>query len=157
MIKKDKQNKEIIQLQKKVAELESGWKRTQADFDNYRKRSEQEKNEFAKFANENLILDILPVLDNFSLALAHKPENLVNDNYVLGLEYIKNQLEKTLLENNLNKVNIKIGDDFDPQIAEAIEAEETKNFKSNQVTEIIADGYMLNNKLIRPAKVKVAK
>lgn len=157
MIKKDKQNKEIIQLQKKVAELESGWKRTQADFDNYRKRSEQEKNEFAKFANENLILDILPVLDNFSLALAHKPENLVNDNYVLGLEYIKNQLEKTLLENNLSKVNIKIGDDFDPQIAEAIEAEETKNFKSNQVTEIIADGYMLNNKLIRPAKVKVAK
>jgi len=155
MIKKDKQNKEIIQLQKKVAELESGWKRTQADFDNYRKRSEQEKNEFAKFANENLILDILPVLDNFSLALAHKPENLVNDNYVLGLEYIKNQLEKTLLENNLSKVNIKIGDDFDPQIAEAIEAEETKNFKSNQVTEIIADGYILNNKLIRPAKVKV--
>jgi len=157
MIKKDKQNKEIIQLQKKVAELESGWKRTQADFDNYRKRSEQEKNEFAKFANENLILDILPVLDNFSLALAHKPENLVNDNYVLGLEYIKNQLEKTLLENNLSKVNIKIGDDFDPQIAEAIEAEETKNFKSNQVTEIIADGYILNNKLIRPAKVKVAR
>lgn len=157
MIKKDKQNKEIIQLQKKVVELESGWKRTQADFDNYRKRSEQEKNEFAKFANENLILDILPVLDNFSLALAHKPENLVNDNYVLGLEYIKNQLEKTLLENNLNKVNIKIGDDFDPQIAEAIEVEETKNFKSNQITEIIADGYMLNNKLIRPAKVKVAK
>lgn len=157
MIKKDKQNKEMIELQKKVTELESGWKRTQADFDNYRKRSDQEKTEFARFANENLILDILPVLDNFSLALAHKPENLANDNYVLGLEYIKNQLEKTLLENNLNKVNIKIGDDFDPQTAEAIEVEEAKDFKPNQITEIIADGYTLNNKLIRPAKVKVAK
>lgn len=157
-IKKPKpEQKEVIELKNKVMELENGWKRTQADFENFRNRTQAEKGELIKYANKELILEILPVIDNFSRALTHKPKELMDNEYLKGLEYTKIQLEQILTQYGLEKINIKTGDVFDHNIHEAIEAVDSKDLKSGQIAEIVLDGYTLNGKIIRPAKVKVVK
>lgn len=158
MIKKSKiSEQEIKKLREKIVELENGWKRTQADLENFRKRSQTEKQELAQFATTDLVMQILPILDNFSRALKHKPKELAGNNYVLGLEYTKNQLEKVLKDNGLEKIAVQIGEKFNPQIHEAILSEKSDQFSPNQIVEVTEKGYKLNGKLIRPVKVKVAK
>jgi molecular chaperone GrpE len=138
-------------------ELKNTLQRLQADFDNYRKRTESNNANLIKCANKDLIMQILPIIDNFSRALAHKPKELENNNYVQGLEYIKIQIEQILQSCGLEKININRGDEFDHNIAEAIETTKSKNYKSGQITEIVLDGYKISNDVIRPSKVKVAK
>jgi len=148
---------EITNLKTEIAELKNGWQRTQADFDNFRKRTQIEKAELIKFAGGDLIVQLLPVLDNFNRALAHKPKELTNNEYVKGLEYIKIQLEQALKSQGLEIIDVKIGDVFNPQIHEAISTFENPKFKTDQIINIVENGYLYNDKVIRPAKVQVAK
>ncbi len=197
MIKKKKtqiNNEQIKKFEEKIVELENGWKRTQADFANYQKRTEIDKTNLIKSANKDLILKLLPILDNFNRALDHKPvfldrhseftvsrselcsttgvsesqeiPNQVRDDinnikeisdYLKGLEQIKNQLDKILVNHGLEKINVKAGDEFDPQIHEAIMTEESDKFDTDQIIKVIEGGYKLGNELIRPVKVKVGK
>jgi len=158
-MKKDnkKENLEIEKLKIEIAELKSGWQRTQADFENFRNRNQSEKIELIQSANRDLIMELLPILDNFERALNHKPKELINNEYIKGLEYIKIQIENILANYNLEKIKVLIGDEFDPNIHEAISVEENSKYKENKIIEIIESGYRLNEKVIRPAKVKVAK
>lgn len=158
-IKKEdkKTNPELEQLKKENEELKSTLLRLQADFDNFRKRNEIERANTIKCANEDIISEILPAMDNFSRALTHKPKELVDNEYIKGLEYIKIQLEKILTDNGLKKIECKRGDEFDHNLEEAIETVEDKELKSGQITEVVLDGYKLGDKLIRPASVKVVK
>lgn len=160
MKKTNKSNKTINNVEKlkqEIIELKNGWQRTQADFENFRNRTQKEKNELIKFANEELIYNILPVLDNFDIALKHKPKELADNDYLKGLEFIKIQLEQVLNKYSFEKLNINIGDEFDHNTAEAVKSIESKKFKNNQIIEIIQSGYKLADKVIRPAKVVVAK
>lgn len=156
-IKKQKDNEEINKLKKEIEELKTGWQRTQADFENFRNRTQQEKEKLIKCSNNELISEILPVLDNFDIALKHKPIPLKDNEYIKGLEYIKIQIENILKNYGLEKINIQIGDQFDPTIHDAIETVSEKNLKKNQIAQIVSNGYKLNNQLLRPAKVKVVK
>lgn len=152
-----KPNTEIEKLQLENNELRTGWQRTQADFINFRNRVASEKAELIKTANIDLIEQIIPVLDNFERALNHKPKELENNEYLKGLEYIKIQIEQILNNYGLVRINTKPGDEFDPILHEAITAEENNEYQTDQIIQVIQNGYKLGTKVLRPAQVKVAK
>jgi molecular chaperone GrpE len=143
-------------IEQELDDLKNLLQRTQADFINHRRRVEEEKADFVKFSCANIIMQILPVLDNFSLAAKHVPEAIKNDNWVLGVEAIEKQLEQTLFANGLEKISV-VGVQFDPNLHEAIQEVSNKKHKDNEIVSEELAGYMLHGKLIRPAKVIVNK
>jgi molecular chaperone GrpE len=154
-MKKEKPEKDQ-NIEQELEELRSLLQRTQADFINHRRRVEEEKVDFVKFSCSSLISQILPVLDNFALAAKHVPKEIENDNWVLGIKAIEKQLEQTLQANGLERVNT-VGEQFDPNIHEAIQEVSVKKHKDHEIISEELAGYKLNGKLIRPAKVIVNK
>lgn len=136
-----------------------GWKRAVADFENYKKREAETKKELIAFSNMNLILEILPVVDNFQASTEHVPEDQKNDSWVTGIMHIQRQLENILSENGVKEIDIKEGDKFDPQIMEAISDIKPRNkcesANKNKVKKVLQKGYKINNKVIRAARVIV--
>ncbi|MGZ8830181.1 MAG: nucleotide exchange factor GrpE [Thermoanaerobaculia bacterium] len=126
--------------------------RTLADFENYRKRSEREKDDFRKYAIANLLRDLLPVLDNFDRALDHAEGG---DDFHKGVLMIYKQLFDVLQKWGLKPIE-EIGVRFDPNIHEAVIREEDPSVSSHTVTAILQKGYFLHDRLLRPALVKVA-
>jgi molecular chaperone GrpE len=126
--------------------------RTLADFENFRKRSEREKQDFFKYALAATIKDILPVLDNFDRALEHAEEG---DDFHKGVSLIYKQLFDGLRRHGLrivDEANVR----FDPNIHEAVVTEEDPNVPSHTVVAVLQKGYFLHDRLLRPAMVKVA-
>ncbi len=152
-------DEELKKLNMRIEELENGWKRTQADFVNFQKRTEKEKMGLIKYANKELILELLPILDNFSRALnstkIQKSDEL--NTYSEGIKQIKEQLERVLQNNGLKEIPVNTGDEFNPEIHEAVMTEESDKFETDKIIEIMENGYKLGDELIRPVKVKVAK
>lgn len=139
-------------------ELENLLKRVQADFDNYRKRLEQEKTQITQFANANLITELLPVLDNFKRALAHRSlgEGGAVDSWLTGINAVEKQLEDILGKQGLKAIEVVIGDQFDPTLHEALVHQPSPGHQPNSIVKIVEHGYQLNGKVLRPAKVVVA-
>ncbi|TYO97246.1 nucleotide exchange factor GrpE [Desulfallas thermosapovorans] len=128
--------------------------RLQADFDNYRKRTTREREEVFKYASASLCEALLPVLDNFELALAAREENPVQ--VAEGVAMIFRQLQDVLQKEGLSPV-AAVGEQFDPTRHEAVMQEITDEYDDNTVIEEFRRGYFLKDKLLRPAMVKVAK
>ncbi|MDF9409293.1 nucleotide exchange factor GrpE [Pelotomaculum isophthalicicum JI] len=128
--------------------------RVQADYENYRRRTRQEKEEFFKYASEQLIVALLPVLDNFGRALAAESQSI--ENFKPGVEMIYRQLQDVLQAEGLAPVPA-VGEQFDPVKHEAVMQEESDEHPDNTVIEEFQRGYYLKEKVIRPAMVKVAK
>jgi len=126
--------------------------RTLADFENFRKRSEREKQDFFKYALANTIKDLLPVIDNFDRALEHAEEG---DEFHKGVLLIYKQLFDVLQRNGLKPID-EAGVRFDPNIHEAVVREEDPSVPNHTVTLILQKGYFLHDRLLRPAMVKVA-
>lgn len=141
-------------------ELENLLKRVQADFENYRKRMEQEKIQITQFANANLLLAILPVVDNFRRALAHRSPDVrrdgAQDSWTQGIKAIEQQLEDILSRHGLQVIEVTIGDQFNPALHEAVAHQPSGDQKPNEIIKIIENGYQLNGKILRPTKVVVA-
>lgn len=154
-MKKEKNNKSR-DIEQELEELKNLLQRTQADFVNHRRRVEEDKIKFIKLACSDLVSQILPILDNFSLAAKHIPENLKNDNWVVGIQAIEKQLEQVLIANGVEKI-ATLGNQFNPDLHEAIGTISNKKHKDNEVISEELAGYMLNGKLVRPAKVIVNK
>jgi molecular chaperone GrpE len=133
-----------------------GWQRTKADFANLKKRSEDEVSEFRKFAREEMIQDLLPVLESFAMAMGNKEAwQKVESNWRTGVEYIHTQLLNALAANGLTE-DIPQGKPFDPNEHTAIGTIETDDStKYHTVAEVVQPGYRLNGKLIRSPRVKV--
>ncbi|NQV00263.1 MAG: nucleotide exchange factor GrpE [Parcubacteria group bacterium] len=153
--KEKKKNKktEVEELEEKLDEATNGWKRALADYENFKKRSEEDKMELVQYASENLILEILPVLDNFQSAYKALPKDLEDHSWAEGIKYIKVQLEDVLKSNNVKELKTA-GEKFDPEVHEAIEKVKSKN-KKNIVIEEVVKGYKMGDKIIRAAKVKI--
>lgn len=134
-----------------VEELTCDLQRERADFENFRKRVEGEKNALRKEANASLVLELLPVLDNFSRALEHIPASDKEKPWVQGILYIQKDYSNVLKNIGINEIEAKPGDKFDPAIHEAIEGQGEK------IKKVILQGYKLNGKLLRPVKVVVGK
>jgi len=148
--------KENEDLKKSNDEYLDRTKRIQADYENYRKRTLREQLELIKRANKDLIEKLLPVLDSFENALnmiSEKSEEDV-DEFYKGVKMIYNKLMEILEKEGL-KVIIPEGEEFDPQICEAVVTEASDEFKDHHIIAVLRKGYMLNDYVIRPAVVKV--
>jgi len=166
--KEEKQNIDIEKLQKdledckaKCEEYLNGWKRERADFINHKKEEIERIGQMIKYANEELILKILPILDNICLAESHAPEEFKNHKWIEGFTQIKKQLSDFLSKEGIKPIKT-IGEKFDPNTMEVVEEisgspTPAEPSKSGVVTEEIQCGYTLHGKVIRPAKVKVVK
>ncbi len=141
--------------QKKADEYLDGWQRSKADFTNYKKRQVDLMSDFKKYSQTEFILEILPVLDSFNQALKYIPEEEKKSNWVMGMLGIKMQFDKFLQEHGVEEIK-SIGEKFDPNLHEGIGVEESDE-KSNTIIEEVQKGYTLNNRVIRAAKVKIAK
>ena len=148
-------NKKIKELESKIAELTSGWQRTQADFLNYKKQAADERLKLISSAGADIALQLLPVLDHFQLAAKHLPKELETDNWTQGIKQIEKQFENILFDNGLERIE-SIGQEFNPQIHEAVEEIESEKPAGTVVEEILS-GYRYAGEVLRPAKVKVAK
>lgn len=140
-----------------LAELKDRNLRLFAEFENFRKRTIKEKLELSKYANESLLLDMLPVLDDFDRALK-QIESSEDKNMLQGVELIHSKLVKTLENKGLKKLEIQPGDDFDLEQQEAITQIETpEEHLKGKIVDVVETGYSLNDKVIRFAKVVVGK
>jgi len=138
----------------------NGWQRARADFINYKKEEAERIGEIFKFANEALLFEILPVLDNFYAAEKHLNEIEISDNKLKetlkGFALIKNQLLDVLKNAGVEEMNC-LGEKFNPNFHDVAEEIENKDKESGIILEEITKGYKLNGKLTRAAKVKIAK
>ncbi|MBX4211133.1 nucleotide exchange factor GrpE [Candidatus Parcubacteria bacterium] len=156
LIKKLRQK--LKEAEKQKQEYLDGWQRAKADFVNIRKRDEAAKNEFLKFANENIVGEIIPVLDSFDMAFGNKETwEKVAKEWRVGVEYIYNQLLSVLGNYGLKQFNPS-GEIFEPARHTPIEMiPVTDKSQDNKVIEVVQKGYSLNDKVVRPAKVKVGE
>lgn len=122
-----------------------------AEFQNYKKRTEKEKTDLYSYANEKIMTELLEVLDNFERAL----EQDAGDGFKEGMELIFTQLTNVLTKAGLAEITA-LGEDFDPNVHNAVMAEETEEYESGKVSGVMQKGYTLNGKVIRPSMVKVA-
>ncbi len=149
--------KEALEQERtKSAEYLDNWRRAAADLSNYRKRSEKESGELAKFANSVLIARLLPVLDDFDRAFHTVPDELRDLTWVDGIQLISRKLRAVLDAEGLKPIEA-VGKAFDPNFHEAVIHEETDKAEEGTVTGELQKGYMLGDRVLRPTMVKVAK
>ena len=149
---------EVEVLKKALAEEKAkaetnldGWQRAQADFINYKRRSEQEREEIGKFANAALMLNLLPVLDDLERAFASIPSRIANQDWVGGVKLIERKLRAALEAQGLSEIKA-LGEPFDPNLHEAVMQGKGKE---NIVVGEIQKGYKLHDRVIRPSIVAV--
>jgi len=136
--------------------------RTAADLDNYKKRAAREKQEAIKFANESLLTKLIPILDNFDMALAAvssaqtAAEDATTDSLQQGVSMIQQQLKQALTDAGLEEIN-SAGKPFDPNCHEAVSQQESAEVPEGHVLQQLRKGYKLRERLLRPATVVVAK
>jgi molecular chaperone GrpE len=142
----------------KEAEAAANWDkflRERADLENYRKRTQKEKEEILKYGNESLITEILPAVDNMERALDHlDPEN--SDPVVVGVRMTLDMLTATLKKFGVIRIVAETGGQFDPALHQAM-AQVESELPANSITGVLQPGYMLNERLLRPAMVMVSK
>jgi molecular chaperone GrpE len=167
-------NKELEECRAMCEEYLNGWKRERADFLNYKKEEMEKIGNLIKYANQELIVNILPIVDNIYLAESHIPEKFEKDIWIEGFIQIKSQMIEFLKNKGIEEIKT-IGEVFDPNFMEAVEeiatgnvlidssrnvlVDSTRTFleESGIVAEEVQKGYTLHGKLVRPAKVKVNK
>lgn len=135
-----------------------GWQRAKADLINARKRDEEDRKEFMKFANERLIDGLIPVMESFDMAMGNKEAwEKVDKNWRVGVEYIYSQLKKTLSDSGLEEID-PLGKPFDHNRDEAAEyVPVDKESDHHKVVFVLQKGYSLNGRSMRPPKVKVGE
>ncbi|PIU99264.1 nucleotide exchange factor GrpE [Candidatus Wolfebacteria bacterium CG03_land_8_20_14_0_80_36_15] len=153
MAEEIKKEGELSKHQKERDEYLDGWKRAKAELLNYKKDEARRFEAVLKFANESLVKELLTVLDSFDLAIASFEKDSKTQK---GLFLIKSQLEDILKRNGLERIKVEIGQPFNPEFHEAI-AKIESNQPANIIVEEIEAGYILNGKVIRPARIKIAK
>jgi molecular chaperone GrpE len=152
---------QLEELRQKAAKADENWERllrVTADLDNYRKRAAREKQEAIKFANENLLQKLVPVLDTFDMALAATQSGKTEavQSLQTGVSMVFQQLKSALTEAGLEEVDA-MGKPFDPNWHEAVTQQETADVPEGQVVQQLRKGYKLRDRLLRPASVIVAK
>ena len=148
--------KQLEESEKKCAEYLAGWQRARADFINYKKEEMERIGNLIQYSTEELIINILPILDNVNFAEEKIPEELKKDQWVVGLLKIKEQLNEFLKGLGVEEIKV-IGEKFDPNFHEVIESVDGDGKEPNVIVEEVQKGYTINKKLLRAAKVKVTK
>ena len=141
----------------KIAELTFDLQRTRADFENYRKRVDMEKQASREAGQSSAILKLLPVIDNIERAITYTPEELKDNAWVQGVSGLVKNLEKSLEGLNVARIDAKPGTEFNPELHEAIQFDEDAVGDKEVIAEELQAGYTLNGHVIRHAMVKVTR
>jgi len=155
---KDKKllEKQLEECQKMCEEYLNGWKRAQADFVNYKKEEGKRAERITEVAQEELLRELLPILDTFDIAEESISEEMRNDQSVHGILQTKKQLLDFLKQYNIVPLEV-VGTSFDPLLHEAVEMIATDEEEEGIILEEVQKGYMINERVLRPAKVKIVQ
>ncbi len=138
-----------------MSEFETRYKRLQADFDNFRKRTQTEKEQISGYVKGEMISDLLPIVDNFERALSTEA-TAETEAYMKGFQMIYDLLMHTLKEQGLEEIKA-LGEEFDPNYHQAVLNGPDDNYADNQICAVLQKGYMVDQRVIRPAMVKVTQ
>lgn len=144
----------IAALERENAELKDKYLRSMAEFENFRRRSYQEKSEWIKLATQKLALEVCDVVDNFERALGQIAEENREDGFVKGVMQIEQQLRGVLEREGVSKIEA-LGREFDPKLHEAL-AHIPSEYEANLVAAVIQNGYIMHDKVLRPVRVAVS-
>lgn len=149
----DEEDSELERLKDENQRLKTSTLRAHADLENFKKRASRERQEAIKYANKNVFIEILNVLDNFDRAMEAVPDP--KDNFVIGVGMIQRQLLEVLTQNGVEIIDA-VNKPFDPYLHEAIAREETDAFEEGTIMDVFQKGFTFNGSLLRPSKVKVS-
>lgn len=145
---------QLTQKENEIEELKNRLLRSQADFDNFRKRKQKEIQEIHQYSGEDFIIDILPVIDNFERALSSTQAE--EDPFYKGVKMIYQQLLNVLQKHDVTEIEA-VGKVFDPKYHEAVMQVSADEYEDDTVVEVLRKGYLYHSKVIRPSMVKVCK
>lgn len=156
------QEQPLEKIQQQAEEYLAGWRRAQADYQNLLKESERNKIEYAKYANERLLSDLLPAIDQFGLALSFTPDtSTLSDeekkkweNWLVGIKAVKTLWDQAAQSAGLTR--IAVDGSFDPNLHDAVGTEAVEGKESGSIVRVMQDGWSLHGKVLRPAKVMIA-
>lgn len=146
--------KELQELKAQRDEYLAGWQRARADFLNHKKEERERMQEFIKFAEEELLLELLVIVDNLELAEVQLQGK--EDAVSAGFLQIAAQLKRFLKDHQVEELRVE-GGKFNPEFQEAVEEVEGTGLEPGMISEVVTKGYTLHSRLLRPAKVKVSK
>ncbi|EJW17335.1 nucleotide exchange factor GrpE [Paenibacillus alvei] len=146
---------ELAKAKAEAEEYQQRYLRAQADFDNFRRRTLKEKEDFAKYASAKLVTELLPVLDNFERALATEQASSEAESFIKGVDMIFRQLGQVLEQEGVKPMEA-VGQPFNPEFHQAVMTVDTDEYEEGVVVEELQKGYMLKDKVLRPAMVKVS-
>lgn len=146
---------EVERLKAELKQAEDQVLRTMAEFQNFRRRKDQEAEQFRQFATERLVTSLLPVLDNFERTLAALESGAPIETVIEGIRLVDRQFRSALESNNVKRIDSH-GQPFDPDVHEAISTEPSEEHPENTVVGEVEAGYRMADKVIRPARVRVS-
>jgi molecular chaperone GrpE len=151
----DELRQQVIKAEQEAAENKAGWQRTAADFQNYKRRSEQDREQMFGLANDALLSKLLVIADDFDRAIANMPAELNGMGWVDGIAAIDRKLRALLDSEGLTPIEA-VGQAFDPHLHEAVTQETTTNVPEGTITKELQRGYRIRDRVLRPAMVAVA-
>ncbi|MCM3663947.1 nucleotide exchange factor GrpE [Mesobacillus subterraneus] len=154
MQEQDPTQQKITELEAKLEEADNRYLRLQADFDNFRRRSRIELEASAKYRAQSIITDLLPAIDNFERAMKMEVDNEQAKSLMQGVDMVYRSLLDALKNEGVEVIEA-VGKEFDPHLHQAVMQAEDENYGPNIVVEEFQRGYMLKDRIIRPAMVKV--
>ncbi len=143
-------------IEKDKIDLQEVNKKLLADMENLRKRFEEEKMFFIKYRSASFLIEVLPTLDMFEIALNAEASEEVRI-WLKGFEMVYSNLMNALTSEGMKKIKVNIGDEFDSNIHQGVETEENKNVESGKISRVVLSGYKLHDRLLRPVTVVVVK
>ena len=146
----------LAECEKRAEEYLAGWKRAQADLQNFRKDEERSRSDFVRFAAASVVRNLLPVIDTFRIALAHVPEEAKKEQWAVGLTLLERQLDDALRTQGVERI-AAVGKPFDPEYAEAVGSEKMEEAEAGTVIREVQAGYLLHGKVLRPVKVIISE
>lgn len=147
--------RQLTELTQQAEDHYNRYLRVQADFDNFRRRTQREKEELAQYASLKLVEQLLPVLDNFERAMQVGAEGEEQQSFFKGMDMIRRQLLQVLEAEGLRAMEA-VGEAFDPELHQAVMRVESEDHEEGIVVEVMQTGYWLKDKVLRPAMVKVS-
>lgn len=147
---------QLAQEKKKSDEFLDNWRRTAAEFQNFKRRAEKDKADYAQYANQRLLKRVLDVLDSFDAGFKTVPEKYQREPWVEGMRAVERQMLQILEQEGVTPIDAK-GKAFDPNFHEAMFYEPSPGAQEGEILDELQRGYMLHDRVLRPTRVKVAK
>lgn len=151
----DELRQQLVAAEQEAADNKQGWQRTAADFANYRRRTEQDREQMLGLANESLLSKLLTIADDFDRAIANMPPEFADVSWIGGIGAIDRKLRLLLDSEGLTPIEA-VGKPFDPREHEAVVQEPTTSVPEGTVTQELQRGYRIRDRVLRPAMVAVA-